>query len=182
MSRRSRRNGPVKVLTSNDRELLLAAGHVGTVSTEQAHRHCGVNRDRLQRLEDSGLIEVKSSVVKGKTVETVILTRKGQEYTREQLGITHLYVRNGRQVGHDLKLAEAYFSLSDEERATWKNGNQVEAERGGSADVRGLVDAVIERDGQRVAIEVITKSYGPQELVEKQEYATHMLGAAIKFI
>lgn len=182
VSRKSRRIGPVKVLTNADTALLRAAGHVGTLSTEQAYRHTGVNRDRLQRLYHSGLIEIRPAVVQGQPVETVFLTRKGQEFVKGHLGIDHLYIRNGRQIAHDLKLAETYFSLPEKERETWKNGNQVEAQRTDPAQLRGLVDAVIEQDGLLVAIEVITKSYGPRELEEKRTYVTQVLGAVIRFI
>lgn len=185
MTRKSRRTAPVRVLTGADQELLRSLGHVGTMSSVQAHRYCGVNPDRLQRLKKSGLVEVKTSVVQGKFVETVSLTRKGQEYAREHLGVDHLYTRNGRQVAHDLKLAEAYFSLHESVRATWRNGNQVDAElggRNGAESVGSLVDAVVEQDGRLVAIEVVTDSYGQKEVAEKETYAHQVLGAAIRFL
>ena len=80
-----------------------------------------------------------------------------------------LYSGNVRQAGHDLRLAEIYWSLPEVVRASWKTEGELirEWKQSGTYIKGEAVDAAVEIGGEQVAIEVAV-GYGARHLADKR--------------
>lgn len=174
---RGRKAGPaVKVITSRDKELMEGIARTGLTTKYNARETIGLGEDRLRKLEKEGYIQSKNVVINnGKDVATVYyLNDKGKSYVKENSDIDHFYRSNERQIEHDMKLSEIYYSLDREIRATWKNENDLikeYKELHPGEKLNTMVDATVEMNGVSVAVEVLTDNYGKQEIIEKMEIA-----------
>lgn len=178
---RGRKATKVKVMTYRDTSLLKQLSNTGLCTTEQAKTHCGLNRDRLVKLEKSGYIKLeKTNPVGGKMIEVARLDNKGKAYCENSLGTQYFYKSNLNQVTHDLKLTEAYYQVMKEHpRALWKNETQVAIENKEILPNGDCVDAVVEANGGSFAVEVIGHKYTQQTIDNKVANGNKIAGKTI---
>ena len=172
-----------------DTQAFSALGRCGHVSHEQLGEF--LRDKRIRDYERSGLVErvLYARPGDGESDRTCYrLTRKGREFCRHELHMTDMY--RTQSVGHDIALADRYFSLSREERETWQTetvimdrawGHIRELEERGeleraeelAAQLRAgeisMPDAVYETGGHEIAFEVVTNNYGTAEIEGKIE-------------
>lgn len=173
---RGRKSTHVKVLTGKDQEFIRGLGQVGVSTSEQAKRYLSLSDDRLKKLENSGYIKRENLVIRGISKTVYTLDNHGQKYCKEQIGLGKLYHWNSRQLPHDLKLAEAYYSFPIEVRHTWRNETDLlhEFTAGAPGTVPVLVDATIQIGSETIAIEAIGKGYTQAMIQAKIDFAnTH---------
>ncbi|MBU3114743.1 hypothetical protein [Clostridium lacusfryxellense] len=177
-----RKFGKVKVMTQRDDNLLKQLSNSGLCTMEQAKTHCGLNRDRLLKLEKSGYIRIERTNPRGGAmIEVARLDRKGKEYSKNSLGTKYFYKTSINQVGHDLKLTEAYYQvMRDHKGAIWKNETQITYEYkelliGG----KDCVDAVVVLDGDTFAVEVIGHKYTQETINNKIANGNRIAGETI---
>lgn len=111
----------VKQITGRDEKLLAELSRVGMASAEQARRFCGLNRDRLERLQNSKYIEIQNHTVRGQNIELLKLANDGRDYCRQNFGATQFPIAQLNHAEHDVKLAEMYFSLPSSVQETWSH-------------------------------------------------------------
>lgn len=179
---RGRKSTKVKVMTNRDMSLLKQLSNTGLCTTEQAKSHCGLNRDRLVKLEKSGYIKLeKTNPVGGGMIEVARLDNKGKAYCENNLGSEYFYKSNLNQVTHDLKLTEAYYQVMKQHPgARWKNETQVAYENKELLiDGKDCVDAVVEVDGGSFAVEVVGHKYTQQTINNKLANGNRIAGKTI---
>jgi hypothetical protein len=175
---RGRKSSHVKVLTGKDQELIRGLGQVGVSTSEQLKTYLNLNTDRLAKLEVSGYIKRENVIVRGRAKAVYTLDDGGKKFCKEQLGLQHLYKWNSRQLPHDLKLAEAYYSFPLDVRHTWRNETDLLNQfSSGSGTVPVLVDATVQVGNEIIAIEAIGSGYTKEMINAKIEFAnTHFDG------
>ncbi|WP_443660945.1 hypothetical protein [Clostridium algidicarnis] len=179
---RGRKVNKVKVMSLRDDSLLKQLSNTGLCTMEQAKSHCGLNRDRILNLEKSGLIRIERTNPRGGAmIEVVRLERKGKTYSMNILGTKYFYKTSINQVGHDLKLTEAYYQVMREHKgAIWKNESQVTHEyKELLKNGRDCVDAVVVLDGDTFAVEVIGHKYTQETINNKIENGNRIAGETV---
>jgi len=179
---RGRKCTRIKVMTYRDESLLKQLSNTGLSTMEQAKSHCALNRDRLLKLEKSGYIKIERTNPRGGAmIEVARLEKKGKEYCKNILGTQYFYKTSLNQVGHDLKLTEAYYQVMREHiGAIWKNETQISHEnkellRNG----RDCVDAVVVLDGDTFAVEVIGHKYTQETINNKIANGNRIAGETV---
>ncbi|UZP05179.1 hypothetical protein JW813_17555 (plasmid) [Clostridium botulinum] len=179
---RGRKTTKVKIVTYNDSMLLKQLANTGLCSMEQAKSHCGLNRDRLLKLEKSGYIKIeKSAPVGGKMMEFARLDIKGRGYCENKFGTQYFYKSNLNQCTHDMKLTEAYYQVFMEHPgAVWKNETQVTYENKDTLlNGKDCVDAVVEIGDGCFAVEVIGHKYTQETIDNKIANGNRIAGKII---
>lgn len=178
---RGRKSTKVKAMTHRDTAFIKQLSNTGLCTTEQAKTHCGLNRDRLMKLEKSGYIKLeKTNPVGGGMIEVARLGNKGKSYCENNLGQQYFYKSNLNQVTHDLKLTEAYYQVMKEyPGAVWKNETQVAIENKELLPNGDCVDAVVEIGGESFAVEVIGHKYTQQTVDNKVSNGNKIAGKTI---
>lgn len=179
---RGRKSTKVKVMTNRDIALLKQLANTGLCSVEQAKTYCSLNRDRLVKLEKSGLIKIEKTAPVGGTLQEVVrLDTKGRKYNENNLGTRYFYKSNLNQATHDFKLTEAYYTVMKENpTAIWKNETQVSYENKELLiDGKDCVDAIVEVNGGCFAIEVIGHKYTQQTIDNKVTVGNRIAGKVI---
>lgn len=186
----ARRSKPlVPQFFNRDRLAFSALYKVGHVSCDHL-RSCGLADRRIKNLTRDGHIEKVVYKEKGKNKECYKLTRSGRETATRLWGLNHAY--HAQSAVHDLALAEKYFSLPEELRESWKTETQIRnefeeriynmREEGKEAEAKLYEDMLDKKQismpdciytdskGTEVAFEVLTNSYGIEELRSKETY------------
>lgn len=185
MARRSKPH--ITQFFNRDRLAFIAMFRTGHVSHEHL-RSCGLVDSRIKNLIRDGHIE-KISYRQGNQIkECYKLTKLGRETASRNWGLSQAY--HAQSPAHDLAIAEKYFSLPIEIRDHWKTESQIrdlfieklndmrnqghedEAKLYEDMFAKGLIsvpDATyLSESGQTIAFEVITNSYGQEELRSKE--------------
>lgn len=159
---------------------------------------------RISAYEKDGLVErsIYSQPGDREGDQTVFrLTAAGRDLCRHELCMTHLY--SAQNPAHDLAISDRYFSLTPEERDTWKTESechdifaehirqlrdQGEEARAGELwnklqeGLLSMPDAIYQpQGGPAICFEVVTYSYGQEEIQTKEDTA-QALGLDIEFI
>lgn len=185
----ARRKGPrVTQFFNRDRLAFSAMYRVGHVTQDHLHQ-CGLADSRIKNLIRDGHIEKIPYKKRGKNEECYRLTRLGHETAARFWGLSYAY--HAQSPTHDLAIADKYFSLPQELRESWitesqirnqflervgslrEQGKDVEAKLYEDSLNKGLVSmpdaAYANESGQITGFEVITNSYGKEELMAKEE-------------
>lgn len=186
----ARRSKPLVTQFFNRDRLAFTAMHrVGHVSYDHLLL-CGLADRRIKNLVRDGHLEKVVYKVKGKNKECYKLTKSGRETAARLWGINHAY--HAQSAIHDLALAEKYFSLSEDLRERWKTETQIRREfeeriynireEGKEAEAR-LYEDMLSKNlismpdglytnsaGIEVGVEILTNSYGIQEIRSKEMY------------
>ena len=103
----------------NDMKMYLGLAKVGISTLGQLFKYCGVNRVRARRHENSDYIKIRKIWVLGYVREVVILTEKGKNFCRVELGIKSFPLHNITHVSHDIGQAEGFYQFSQEQQKNY---------------------------------------------------------------
>ncbi|MBT2282215.1 hypothetical protein J7E78_01440 [Paenibacillus polymyxa] len=198
MARRSKRL--VTQFFTRDRLAFTAMHRVGHVSSDHLHS-CGLADRRIQNLVRDGLVEKIAYKRQGKSVYCFKLSKLGRETAARLWALSYAY--HAQSPIHDLAIAEKYFSLSEESRKSWKTetlirkefedrisdmrkeGNEVEAKLYQDMLKENLLSMpdglYINSAGNEVGVEIITNSYGIEEMRSKETFVS-MIGCQYETI
>lgn len=190
----------ITTIYPRDVSALSALGRCGYVTREQLGTY--LRPKRIEAYCKDGLVERSIYSRPGSKTgdkEVYRLTPAGRDLCRRELSIP-LY--NAQNPGHDLPLADRYFSLAPIERETWRTEGQSRdavaehirqlQDQGEEERAKKLWDRLTEgqismpdavyttAEGVTVAYEVITAHYGQEEIEAKAE-AAEILGASIEY-
>jgi DNA-binding PadR family transcriptional regulator len=176
MARGRKAGALIKNITGKDFELMKGIARTGVTSYYDARNKIGLSEKRLKNLEKENYITSKNVVVnKGKDViKTYYLNDKGKSYIKTKTDIKNFYRSNERQIEHDLKLSSIYYSLDEEEKATWKNENDLISDyktNNPNNTLSTMIDATYQTNGLTVGVEVTTKNYTREQIEEKYKIA-----------
>ncbi|NOU53716.1 hypothetical protein HN020_02720 [Brevibacillus borstelensis] len=188
----ARRSKPyITQFFNRDRLAFTAMFKTGHVSLEHL-RSCGLVDSRIKNLIRDGHMEKVAYKKNGKTKECYKLTKSGRETAARLWGLSCAY--HAQSPIHDLAIAEKYFSLPQELRESWKTETQIRHEfeeqisnmrkEGNEAEAKLYEDMLNKKlismpdgiytdsTGTEVAYEVLTNSYGIEELRSKETYVS----------
>lgn len=183
-----------------DREAMTAFSKVGYLSHEQLS---GFFREkRIENYCRDGLLQ-REVYCKPGCPQTKMMCYKlssaGREFCRKGLGMTNMY--KSQNPLHDIPLANKYFTLTTEERATWRTEEDlreimfthVEQLRNQGDEIRAVMlqemlenhwlsmpDCSFTLQGIEIAFEITTNSYGAEEINAK-EMACQELNLNLQF-
>ncbi|MCC0566253.1 hypothetical protein HN020_03210 [Brevibacillus borstelensis] len=184
----ARRSKPyITQFFNRDRLAFTAMFKVGHVTREHLYQ-CGLADSRIKNLLRDGHIEKIAYKHLGKTEECYKLTKSGRGTATRLWGLEQAY--KAQSPAHDLSLANKYFSLSEEIRNSWKTEAQVRDEfierinamrdEGKEVEAKlyedmlnkrmiSMPDCVyVDEKGNEIAYEVVTDSYGMEEMRAKE--------------
>ncbi|WP_248928959.1 hypothetical protein [Paenibacillus hamazuiensis] len=184
----ARRKKPyISQFFNRDRLAFSALARVGHVSHEHLQK-CGLADRRIKNLISDGYIEKVAYKQGNQIKECYKLTRIGRETASRTFALNQAY--HAQSPIHDVALANKYFSLSEETRNNWKTEAQVRddfierinAMRGEGKEAEAklyedmldkklisMPDCVyVDEKGNEVAYEIVTSSYGQEELRAKE--------------
>lgn len=167
---RGRKSKYVKTITHRENKLFSQLGNTNLCSFGQAKEYCNISRERLNKLQNSGYVNLNSVFLDGQKVEIVQLTDKGKNYARNNLGNTNFYRGNLSEAKHNLKLAETYYRISNKyPDAKWLNESQLrELYPGKLINNKDCVDGmVILPNGDKFAVEVVGEKYTKERIQNK---------------
>jgi len=181
---RGRNSIYVKKLTGRDVTLLKGLARTGIASQSQAGDFCGLNSERLQKLENSKYIKLRNLTVNGQNTQIIQLDKGGKDYCRNELSFESFAAAQTNHLDHDLKLSFTYYSLNPEIRETWEHERDIileiyekYPEIQTNNQLRTCIDARITLgDGTTLAIESVGDSYGNIEIMEKEAIAINLAG------
>lgn len=178
----------IKNLYPRDEKALLSVSKCGHCSYEQLKEY--VADKRLWAYEKDGLIEKETfNKFNGETLVGYKLTSVGRNLVEKEYGFSGHQV--AQSLNHDLGISTRYFSISDEERATWQTETEArlrfEEEMGRLyredidryREIKAMelehkisaVDAIYTtKEGIEVGFEVTTSNYGAVEIEQKQNF------------
>jgi hypothetical protein len=158
----------------------------GIVRLEALKEHCKVTDGRIKNYVREGYAE-KILYKDGKEIkEAYALTKKGRELAEKQWALRDHYHAQTKSPYHGLTLSDKYFSLSEQIRDTWRTETKVreqflvklrEVEREDKERANlyykmmedrliSMPDGVYTSEtGVEIAYEVVTDSYGRQEIL-----------------
>ena len=103
-----------------DKECFTALSNVGFCTREQLINNIkGMSNKRIDNYLKAGYIKKEICNKRNENIISYKLTKEGKNYINKTFGIKHNYVPQNPH--HDKALADKYFSLSNSERASWKN-------------------------------------------------------------
>lgn len=177
---RGRKSTKIKVVTGRDKELLKQLSKTGLCNLKQALEHCGLNKERLNKLEKSGYIKMSSHIVRGENNIIIQLDKAGKGYCREEFGTKSFCSAQKNHLQHDLKLTEIYYKLDESIRHTWTHEGELIKEYyerfpNQEGKLISCIDARIEINGELIAIESIGTSY-TEEIMNIKEVVAQSLG------
>ena len=191
MSRRSRY---VKRITNEEVRLFNQLSKTGITDRAQMDEFYKINKDRLDKLENSNYIFSRNAFVGGRVTRVYKLGSSGKKFCKETLGIKHLNTSQSNHMEHDLKLTYIFNNLSPEIQKTWESEaeiiadikeknktipNEYQNSRGG---LKNCIDARVAVNGHTVAIEVVGSSYRPSDIEVKEDIAINLAECeSIKF-
>lgn len=182
----------IKNFYYRDQKALLAVSKCGYVSHTNLKNF--VADSRIKNYCRDGYI-IKETVTKpnGEVLEGYKLTKQGRDFVAKEYGFKDHY--HAQSLNHDLKLADKYLSLTEQERETWKTETQLRNEFEEKLNQLYKVDyeryneireqleqgkismtdcSYISEKGIEIAYEIITNSYGQQEIEAKEKFVEIM--------
>src|SRR6056297_2441307 len=191
MSRRSRY---VKRITNEEVRLFNQLSKTGITDRAQMDEFYKINKNRLDKLENSNYIFSRNAFVDGRITKIYKLGSSGKKFCKETLGIKHLNTSQSNHMEHDLKLTYVYNNLSPEIQKTWESEAEIIADikeknktipdeyqnsRGG---LKNCIDARVTVNSHTVAIEVVGSSYRKSNIEIKEDIAINLANCEdIKF-
>lgn len=173
----------IKKITNREETLFSQLAKTGISESKFAKQYCNLSEVRLRKLERSKFIKLSKETLNGKPITVIQLASKGKEYIKDNfLHDGKLAVAQKNHLEHDLKLTKFYYELPDEIRRTWINERQLVREiyqnnkKLKQGELKTCLDAAVVRDGVRVGVEIVGKTYTEAQLIEKQEVAKNFLG------
>lgn len=166
----------IKKITSSDTKAFTALSKVGYLKQDY-FKQLHISDKRLNQYQKEGLIDNKTyyNQREGKVETSYYLTTKGQKYVSQNLDIKIFYRSNSP--AHDSKLADKYFSLTQEERESWLSEADLRLTYPDLTNGQGYSPtdaAYTTSDGTVTCIEVITQNYSEELIQLKIEFTTQI--------
>ena len=183
MSRRSRY---VKRITNEEVRLFNQLSKTGITDRAQMDEFYKINKNRLDKLENSNYIFSRNAFVDGRITKIYKLGSSGKKFCKETLGIKHLNTSQSNHMEHDLKLTYVYNNLSPEIQKTWESEAEIIADikeknkaipdeyQNSKGGLKNCVDARVTVNGHTVAIEVVGSSYRQSDIEVKKDIADNL--------
>lgn len=176
-----------------DKDAFTAMSRVGHITKEHM-KNCNIADSRIKNYIRDGLIERVAYKTNTTTGYAYKLTRQGREVAERNWGVNNHY--HAQSATHDLSIANKYFSLSEDQKQTWVTETELryrfeaklqELKDQGQEETARTYEEMLEKglismpdasytseNGVEVSYEVITSSYGRQELQAKETYVEIM--------
>lgn len=173
-----RKSKYVKKITGREEKLFTQLSNTGICDVDQAKKYCNLNRERITKLENSGYILVDKVFIKsGNFIEIVRLGQKGRKYSENILANEYFYKTSLKQVNHDIKLTEVYYTLENVKE--WKNETQIKEENK-EITKKDCVDAIVTFENNEIcAVEVIGSKYTKETIKNKELLGNKLAGKTI---
>lgn len=182
----------IKNFYYRDQKALLAVSKCGYVSHTNLKNF--VADSRIKNYCRDGYI-IKETVTKpnGEVLEGYKLTKQGREFVAKEYGFKDHY--HAQSLNHDLGVANKYFSLTEQERETWKTETELRNEFEEKLnqlyhenyerynEIREQLEqgqismpdcSYTSEKGVEIAYEIITNNYGQQEIEAKEKFVEIM--------
>jgi hypothetical protein len=177
---RGRKSTNIKTITGRDAKLLYQLSKTGITAVDQASYYCGLSKERINKLENSGYIKTSNHVVNGQTNKIITLNKLGKEYCTENFDTKSFCQAQTNHLTHDLRLTEMYYQLDTKIQETWTHERDLikeiyEKYPEMKGELKNCVDARIEVNGEYIAIESRGVSYTDADIEIKEEIATTFL-------
>src|SRR6056297_1358522 len=190
----SRKSKYVKRITNEEVRLFNQLSKTGITDRAQMDQFYNINKDRLEKLENSNYIFSRNAFVGGRITQVYKLGSAGKKFCKETLGIRHLNTSQSNHMEHDLRLTYIFNNLSPEIQKTWESEAEIIADikeknktipdeyqnsRGG---LKNCIDSRVTVNSHTVAIEVVGSSYRPGDIDIKEDIAVNLAECeSIKF-
>ncbi|HBH3439847.1 hypothetical protein PR262_08485 [Clostridioides difficile] len=181
----------IKNFYNRDRLALTSLSKCGHCSTEQLKTFIADKRI-TNYLRDELVTREVLNKNNGEQIEGYKLTAKGRDFIEKEWGIRNNYI--AQSINHDIGIANKYFSLTEEERASWKTETELKLEfherlndlRVNDYEKYKEVNKMIEdrlisvtdcsyiKEGVEIYFEIITNSYGQAEIQAKERFIEFM--------
>ena len=181
---------PKYKITDNQTRLLSDLSRVGCVSKKNIFTHTGVNAKGLSSLVNQGLI-IKTEKINSNASNDIYykFSSTGKAYAQKHIEDVASKFYSAQSVNHDAKLQEYYYSLSQTEKQTWRTEQEcrdllqeqinlmpysyekIELQDKLNNYEISPPDCYVQRDNGEIEVyEVITDSYGKQDIEKKIEF------------
>ena len=182
----SRRSKYVKRITHREVRLFNQLSKTGITDISQMDEFYNINKNRLEKLENSNYIFSRNAFVGGRVTRVCKLGSAGKKFCKETLGIKHLNASQSNHMEHDLKLTYVYNNLSPEIQKTWESEAEIIADikeknktipdeyQNSKGGLKNCVDARVTVNGHTVAIEVVGSSYRQSDIEVKKDIAINL--------
>lgn len=181
----------IKNFYNRDRLALTSLSKCGHCSGEQLKEFIA-NKRITNYVRDELVVREVLNKNNGEQIEGYKLTAKGRAFIEKEWGIKNHYI--AQSINHDLGIANKYFSLTEQERESWKTETELKLdfhERLADLMVNdysryeevnkmiedkliSVIDCSYVEAGIEVYFEVITNSYGQAELQAKERFIEFM--------
>lgn len=192
MGRRGQKKEYVQKITSKDEKMLKAFRCCGYITRDMLREKLGVADRRVENYLRDGLIEKIGFVDKSqKVIETFRFTKAGESFLEKHLSLGNCY--RSCSIAHDIEVAKIYMTCSETERETWKTESELRDQFQEMLDAMRVEGRYEEYDrlqeyleqneisaidgsyvsneaGIEVSAEVITDSYGREEIEAKVSF------------
>lgn len=178
----------IKNFFYRDQKALMSVSRCGHVTHSQLKNFVADSRIK-NYVRDGYMTKEVFTKPNGTTMEGYKLTRQGREFVEKNYGFKDH--QHSQSINHDLGISNKYFSLTEEQRETWRTetelrnefekqlNNLYKIDYDRYTEIREQLDnreismpdcSYITEQGVEVAFEVITNSYGILELQAKERY------------
>lgn len=178
----------IKNFFYRDQKALMSVSRCGHVTHQQLKNFVADSRIK-NYIRDGYMTREVFTKPNGITMEGYKLTRQGREFVEKNYGFRDH--QHAQSLNHDLGIANKYFSLTEEQRETWRTetelrnlfeeqlNNLYKTDYDSYQEIREQLDtrqismpdcSYVTEQGIEVAYEVITNSYGITELQAKERY------------
>lgn len=170
------RASKIKKITTSDTRAFTALSKVGYLKPEH-FKELHISDKRLNQYQKEGLLDNKTyyNQREGKVETSYYLTSKGQKYVSQNLAIKTFYHSNS--ASHDSKLADKYFSLTQEERDTWVSEVDLRLaypELNPSQGYSPTDAQYTATTGTTTCVEVVTQNYSKEMIQQKIDFTTQI--------
>lgn len=178
----------IKNFFYRDQKALMSVSRCGHVTHQQLKNFVADSRIK-NYIRDGYMTREVFTKPNGITMEGYKLTRQGREFVEKNYGFRDH--QHAQSLNHDLGIANKYFSLTEEQRETWRTetelrnlfeeqlNNLYKTDYDCYTEIREQLEnreismpdcSYINEQGVEICFEVITNSYGIPELQAKERY------------
>lgn len=189
VGQRGRKEKYVQQIRKKDEKMLKAFRACHYLSRDMLKEKLGMSDHRVGNFEKDGYIEKIAffDAKQNQVIDVFRLTADGRNFIEKSLNLTDCYKSNS--ISHDFQLAGKYMNCSEAERETWKTETELRN------NYKEMIDNLLENDrkeydrlqeylqqneissidgsyisdetGMEISTEVITDSYGREEIEAK---------------
>ncbi len=161
----------IKNFYNRDRLALISISKCGHVKEAQLKNFIADKRIS-NYVKDNLITKEVFNKNNGEQLVAYKLTKDGKKLLERQWGVKGHY--NAQSINHDLGISNKYFSLSEDKRETWKTETELRQELEEKLISTPDGAYVDKETGIETYFEVITNSYGQEEIQAKERFVEIM--------